>query len=72
MLGKNKALLDIKYQYVARYPDICKHKYKEKKKMKNVFCCVKLTNQLLIKNKFPKSGLTYWRQVVDSHRQTPQ
>ena len=42
------------------------------KTMKNILHCVKLTNSLLFKTRFPKSGLTYSRQLVNWRQQTTQ
>ena len=40
-------------------------------KKKGVFLYVKLTNPLLLKTRFPKSGPTYSRQVVNPRHRTP-
>ena len=56
------------------YSDI--HKYICQNMNKNIensiFQYVKSTTQLLLTSKFPKSGLTYRRQVVNPRHQTPQ
>ena len=42
------------------------------KQWKNVLRYVKLAYKPLFKIRFPKSGLTYRKQVVDPRHQTPQ
>ena len=40
--------------------------------LKNVFCYVKLIDQLLFKTRFENSRLTYWRKVINPLYQTLQ